>query len=280
VRFGVERSVHDPVRPRLRVEIVAPGRFWLRQDDRPVLLAHLQRSNYGVHYLRLDGYEPVLPPLTAAEARQEPSWPHRYLTYLAQGPNPLHPGWWTLQPWRRPGPLELAAEHPSGYLDWWAGWNGIVPLRPLPEPGDGRVKAHRKLVRDGLLPPILLWWVSGLDGWVLLDGHARLAAALAEDAIPPALALALAPSQVDEAVGHVQRHQTLVEAQLERDADKHARRTKESAMRAQQWHFGAVYAGIPGERLRTRAWPLPGGGSEARRAWQWAAPPGWPPPDE
>ncbi|MFC5745216.1 hypothetical protein [Actinomadura rugatobispora] len=266
---GVRFEVHDPAPPRLRVEIAAPGRFWLRQDDRPVLLAHVERSHYGVHYMRLDGHTPVLPPLTAAEARREPSWPHHYVTWLAQGPGPLHPGWWTLQPWRPPGPLELAAEHPSGYLDWFAGWNGIVPLRPLPEPGNGRVKAHRKLVRDGLLPPILLWWVSGLDGWVLLDGHARLAAALAEDTIPPALALALgpSPSQVDEMVEYAQRGQALVEAQLD----------KESARRAKQWHFADVYAGIPGERLRTRAWPLPEGGSEA---WQRAAPPGWPPPDD
>ncbi|XVQ09997.1 hypothetical protein ACQP1W_47040 [Spirillospora sp. CA-255316] len=279
VRFGIEGSVHDPARPRLRVEIAAPGRFWLRQDDRPVLLAHVERSHYGVHYMRLDGYKSVLPPLTAAEARKEPSWPHRYLTWLSQGPGPLHPGWWTLQPWRPPEPLlELAAEHPSGYLDWFGGWYGIVPLRPLPEPGDGRVKAHRKLVRDGLLPPILLWWVSGLDGWVLLDGHARLAAALAEDSIPPALALALgpSPSQVDEMVEYAWRNQALVEAQLERDEHKHARRNKENPKRAQQWHFASLYAGIPGERLRTRAWPLPGGGVGARD-WERAAPPGWPP---
>ncbi|GAA2433762.1 hypothetical protein GCM10010191_55010 [Actinomadura vinacea] len=226
-----------------------------------MLLAHVERTNYGVHFMRLDGAKPVLPPITAQEAREPPSWPHRYVTWLADGPGPLYPGWWTLQPWRPPGPLELATGHPSGYLDWLEGWQGIVPLRPLPDPGEGRVKAHRKLVRDGLLPPLLLWWVSGLDGWVLLDGHARLAAALAEDQIPPSLALALAPSpaQMEESLGYATRAHALVQTQ------------NESAKRAQQWHFGSVYAGIPGERLRTRAWPLTGD------SWQEAAPPGWPP---
>ncbi|MCE0446133.1 hypothetical protein LT493_18650 [Streptomyces tricolor] len=49
----------------------------------------------------------------------------------------------------------------------------------MPDVGDGRVKAYRKQARDGTLPPVLLWWVSGLDCHLVLDGHARLAAAIA-----------------------------------------------------------------------------------------------------
>jgi hypothetical protein len=60
------------------------------------------------------------------------------------------------------------------------------------------------------------------------------------------------------------------------DGDGRAgRRSVDSAARAEQWHFGAVYASIPGQRERTRAWPLPGGVP----AWQEAAasaPSGWP----
>ncbi|WP_285575955.1 hypothetical protein [Actinoallomurus iriomotensis] len=41
-------------------------------------------------------------------------------------------------------------------------------------PAYGRVKAYRKLARDGALPPLLLWWISGLDGVLLLDGRAQL----------------------------------------------------------------------------------------------------------
>ncbi|MYX98297.1 hypothetical protein GT045_26700 [Streptomyces sp. SID486] len=39
------------------------------------------------------------------------------------------------------------------------------------------------------LPPVLLWWASGLDCHLVLDGHARLAAAIAESLEPPLLQL-------------------------------------------------------------------------------------------
>jgi hypothetical protein len=94
----------------------------------------------------------------------------------------------------------------------------------------------------------------------LLDGHARLAAALAEDLTPPTLELSLAPSpaQIEDEAGHVTRHNAVVEAQLRRDA-RAGRPDVDSDRRAQQWHFGSVYASIPGQCERTRAWPLPGG---------------------
>jgi hypothetical protein len=59
----------------------------------------------------------------------------------------------------------------------------------MPDPGDSRVKAYRKQIREGTLPPVLLWWVSGLDCHLILDGHARLAAAIAESVEPPLLQL-------------------------------------------------------------------------------------------
>ncbi|UQA92281.1 hypothetical protein [Streptomyces halobius] len=63
-------------------------------------------------------------------------------------------------------------------------------MRPLSAPDAPRVKAHRRQHHEGILPPALLWWVGGLDSLVLLDGHDRLAAALAEGGRPAALALA------------------------------------------------------------------------------------------
>ncbi|MGB8939405.1 MAG: hypothetical protein WCD21_04060 [Streptomyces sp.] len=44
----------------------------------------------------------------------------------------------------------------------------------MPRADDPRVKAYRKQARDGTLPPVLLWWVSGLDCHLVLDGHAGL----------------------------------------------------------------------------------------------------------
>jgi hypothetical protein len=56
----------------------------------------------------------------------------------------------------------------------------------------------------------------------------------------------------------VTRHNAVVEAQLRRDA-RAGRPDVDSAARARQRQFGSVYASIPGQRERTRVWPLPGG---------------------
>ncbi|MEM6784573.1 MAG: hypothetical protein AAF624_12655 [Bacteroidota bacterium] len=66
-----------------------------------------------------------------------------------------------------------------------------IVLRDASPASHGRVKAWRKFARVGLLPPVLLLWVSGLDTHVVLDGHDRLLAALLEGATAPALALSL-----------------------------------------------------------------------------------------
>lgn len=59
-------------------------------------------------------------------------------------------------------------------------------LRPMSHPESGRVKWWRKqIVRaneetSSSLPPVLVWFFSGLDGYVVLDGHDRLLAASLE----------------------------------------------------------------------------------------------------
>ncbi|WP_052422809.1 hypothetical protein [Nonomuraea candida] len=262
----------------MRIEVAGPSRFWVWQETRPLLLAQVARWKYGVHYLRLPGAVPVLPPITAVSARTAPSWPHRYASWLAGAPGPLHAGWWSLRPWRPPWPesvwrSEVADADPVGYLDWLEGWQGVLPMRRLPAVDEGRVKAYRKLAQEGLLPPLLLWWISGLDGRLLLDGHARLAAALAERLIPPMISLYLAPSpgRIDEEITHAMRQDSVIADQLEHDR----RAGVDSGARARRRHFADVYASVPSERERTRAWPLPGGVP----VWQdaaAAAPPGWP----
>lgn len=47
----------------------------------------------------------------------------------------------------------------------------------------------RKRARDGTLPPALATWISGLDMFLLLDGHDRRKAALLEGKAPPLLVL-------------------------------------------------------------------------------------------
>ncbi|WP_244409648.1 hypothetical protein [Streptomyces albofaciens] len=59
------------------------------------------------------------------------------------------------------------------------------------------MKAYRKHARENTLAPVLLWWVSFLDGWLLLDGHGRAAAALAEGTQPACVELTRVPDDAD-----------------------------------------------------------------------------------
>jgi hypothetical protein len=73
----------------------------------------------------------------------------------------------------------------------------VLPLRPLSAPDSSRVKALRKHARAGTLAPVLMWWVTFLDGWLLLDGHDRAVAALAEGVPPAGVELAVVPDDAD-----------------------------------------------------------------------------------
>ena len=55
---------------------------------------------------------------------------------------------------------------------------------------DGRLKYWRKRARQNQLPPVLVYELPALsDRWLILDGHLRLAAALAEGQLPPLIVI-------------------------------------------------------------------------------------------
>jgi hypothetical protein len=154
---------------------------------------------------------------------------------------------------------------PDGYLDWFVhngSWE-ILPLRAMPGADDPRVKAYRKQAREGILPPVLLWWVSGIDSYLILDGHARLAAAVAESVEPAVLELYRTTPQDEMDAGTAQAAKTY-EAEL-------ARFTALRAAHGPAVPDGAGYAGpalvrrldeLRTARRPTWAWPLPGGAEE------------------
>ncbi|MEU5536968.1 hypothetical protein [Streptomyces sp. NPDC020362] len=252
----------------------------LTQQSRPVLLADVDEHLHGVEFWRTDAYRSLVPPLRAdtgrALAGNLDRWAYRFAQHLLDSPgSPLHDGRWLLSSespllrWnhgRRPQAeywnSMLIDGHPDGYIDWFihsGSWE-ILPLRPMPDADDGRVKAYRKQARAGTLPPVLLWWVSGLDCHLLLDGHARLAAAIAESTAPSLLQLhRTAPS--DEVASGTEEAVHLYEAELARFAELRA------------VHGASVPDGAAGagpslarrlEALHTAqqptwAWPLPGG---------------------
>ncbi|MFF5503375.1 hypothetical protein [Streptomyces roseolus] len=199
----------DRPRPGLCVYSGPGRRLMLAQGSRPVLLAVVAEHLAGVDFRRADAYRSFVPPLRADAARAlagDPErWAHRFARHLADAPDgPLHEGRWLLTSgqgllrWRHARETHaeywrsmLVEGHPDGFLDWFlhsTSWE-VLPLRPMPDADDARVKAYRKQAAEGTLPPVLLWWVSGLDCHLVLDGHARLAAAIAESVEPPLLEL-------------------------------------------------------------------------------------------
>ncbi|MEU4035674.1 hypothetical protein [Streptomyces collinus] len=282
---GLSLDVRDRRGPGLCVLSAGP-RLLLSQGERAVLLADVDENFEGVDFWRTDAYRSFVPPLRAdtgrALAGSPERWAHRFAGHLADSHgSPLHDGRWLLShesPFRRWRPAGtshaeywssmLVEGHPDGYIDWFlhsGSWE-VLPLRPMPGPDDSRVKAYRKQAREGTLPPVLLWWVSGLDCHLVLDGHARLAAAIAESAEPPLLHLHRTvprddlAARVDDAVGSYE--------------DEVARFAGLRAVHGPAVPDGAATAGpLLARRLRdldtavrpTWAWPLPGGEERWRR---------------
>ncbi|WP_406859169.1 hypothetical protein ABZO31_02395 [Streptomyces sp. HUAS MG47] len=296
--MGLSLDVPDGRRPGLCV-FSAGQRLMVSQLSRPVLLAVVDERLQGVDFWRTDEYRSFVPPLRAdvgrALAGSPERWAHRFAQYLIDSSgSPMHEGRWLLscesplRRWRHADDPHaeywssmLVEGHPDGYLDWFMhshSWE-VLPLRPMPAAEDSRVKAYRKQAREGTLPPVLLWWVSGLDCHLILDGHARLAAAIAESVEPPLLQLHRTvprddlAARIDEAVGFYE--------------DELARLAELRAVHGPTVPDGAATAGPQLVRLLhdldaaeqpTWAWPLPGGEERwLRLAGEVTAGRDWPP---
>ncbi|MFD5327625.1 hypothetical protein [Streptomyces sp. NPDC127092] len=248
--------------PALRLETAADRRTLLRQNGRPVLLARLDADRHGVTVHRRHGYRSPVSPLRADEARHRSDWLHRIAGELsASDRGPLHAGRLLLT--RRSGfppyvwHTDLVRAWPTVHLDWDRdGWNGVLPLRPLSAPDSPRVKAYRRQAREGVLPPVLLWWLPEFDGWLILDGHDRAVAALAEGRDPEAVVLAHGADEETNALaraGAIEAYERWL-AQLGPGQGP--------ARRAVSRSYAEALASVPYDEDSTPTWPIPGGAAE------------------
>lgn len=112
------------------------------------------------------------------------------------------------------------------------------------------MKAWRKVAREGLLPPLLLYFVSGMDSWLVLDGHDRLLAARLEGAAPKALVLSSVRTHTWTAsLEERARMQASIDRQLEASSDA-------ARVHAINQRLIAMYADPSQLVPRTRVWPL------------------------
>jgi hypothetical protein len=176
-----------------------------------LLWARVAHDYWGYDLLRARGAQSVgvIPPIPFALVEQnrrdtdlafDQAWARTYAQMLnASDLSPLSEGLWHLghhgssfsvRDLNRDLIRKIVDQKQSGFIEWDFGLS-IYPitLRDLSDPQSGRVKAWRKHARAGTMPPVLLYWVSGLDAYVVLDGHDRLLAASLEDVGAPALSL-------------------------------------------------------------------------------------------
>ncbi|MFV8755183.1 hypothetical protein ACNOYE_31935 [Nannocystaceae bacterium ST9] len=149
-----------------------------------------------------------LPPIRGEDLREAPAgdgreWQRHWCRWVGEridGHNFGYTSDWAVQiaqhvqrpsyDWAEQGPrvcnLEHALAEPEAIFKSWMlnGSGHCLTLRAPPAEHEGRVKHWRKQCRAGRMPPIVIWWLSGLDCWILLDGHRRLAAARLEGRLP------------------------------------------------------------------------------------------------
>jgi hypothetical protein len=291
----VEWAESGPRLPVFRVRLAAGSRMLIEAAGDPVLIAKVLGcwEDICLLYADADRRLEVLPAWTAAECRRfgddQDRWLFEIRRRLRASPlSPLHSGEWALsgsaEPWvmkpnlcaNMPGwprsipgwpGLELADldDEPGGAtsaqicvfgeLSGWKGW--VVPLRRLSAPDGPRVKAHRRLAREGVLAPAVLLTVSGLCGYVILDGHDRLAAAMAEDVRLPLVFLTRAGTgaRVSADKGAVSWYEHTMDAiaEAERGSGGHVPGAGKACSRAAM-RLAATLDHTP--RVPTLAWPL------------------------
>jgi hypothetical protein len=230
--ISVERAEQHAGPPGFCIR-ACDGRIRIDVGPTPCIWASVNPWDLGVWTLVSGQESPgVLPPIRsqaihaiAASPQSEDwwrFWARDFASRLARSSrSPLHDGYWTLSPAQCAEGLSAALPEQTlmsmGYhrfiqrvescLDVapvaWQRWrlNGSGAALRLRDPSDtdsARIKTFRKLARQGVMPPLLFLYVSGLDMFVLLDGHDRLRALLLEYWAPAAKQLRPAAEQIPE----------------------------------------------------------------------------------
>ncbi|MFF7438630.1 hypothetical protein [Streptomyces sp. NPDC008122] len=288
--------VETPVKPGLRMECADGCRLVLLQGTTPVLFARQRATHRGVHYARTGRYASPLAPLRAERARAfaefavpgTEGWTERWAAHAetelrAAADGPLHAGEWRLGPqpngWFVDGnwPKLLAHDPDRGHLTWFGYGDPVedardlLPLRPLSPVEAPRVRAYRRQYREGVLPPVFAWWISGLDSPVVLDGHDRLTAALAEGGRPRVLVLSRAVDAAWVGLCAARPVREYAERIAALDGSDAGFRVANESRR-----LAETLRSITDSPDATWAWPFPGGAP----AWDAAAAahvPGWAP---
>lgn len=184
--------------PPLR--LLADGESFIIADhDSPVIEGRRSASSVDLSF-HTPTQSHVVPPITARQIRRHGSmapadrtrsWLHHFTRAMISSTwSPLHRGRWLLEAVpspdqsdhrvrsRRATEAMVAFGPPTSRPLDTARPPLLLPVRHWPDRTSSRVKAMRKFASEAIpLPPVLIWWVSQLESYIVLDGHSRLVAA-------------------------------------------------------------------------------------------------------
>ena len=214
----LEVKVVDDVKPSLRIISGVSARFKINGPAGPVCWGEIEDGYYGAWFLRNDNewgieHMPVRP-ITSEDIEKldgikdedlSSHWAKFFANALGNTKSsPLYSGKWSIT--NQNQYIETGSDLPNWpsseenkvgfyttrplYLDWGAAGNyGVMALKAMPPESDGRVKWWRKKVKEGTCPPALIWFISCLQAYVILDGHSRLRAFQLENQKPKYMVL-------------------------------------------------------------------------------------------
>jgi hypothetical protein len=208
---GLLFNVRDTPAPRFEISICQPRCLRIALAGKPILWSKIEADYYGYELLRRASSTSlaIIAPIPFSLVRRhnitdsncsDQRWARSFLSMLQRSyASPLSNGQWRLAPYQDgkilraiPSAMleKIVLQKSQGYVQWDFG-DSLYPitLRTMSDANSSRVKAWRKHARAGTLPPVLLYWISGLATRVVLDGHDRLQAAYLENVAAPALSL-------------------------------------------------------------------------------------------
>ena len=278
---GLDLTVSAPQQPGLLVQAGPGRRIRVALGERPLFWTRVCRDYSGTTTLVARDAPRLLAPIPASVIRSTTapwnsqawwaSWARWLARQLLSIPgSPLSRGAWRIAPCSptacdvRPARFyerviaQSALDH--GTWDFRSSEQPPLALRSLGAPEDARVKAWRRAARESTLPPLVLYWVSGLDRYVVLDGHHRLLAALTEGIVPPALAIVPLQARLRPEV-RSGRDQVLqaIERHLEANASADRPRRRPHRIETINQVLIEAFDDRPRTAHMTRAWPLPRG---------------------
>jgi hypothetical protein len=195
---GLRLEVNQGISGEYQLESGINCRFKLHRKENPILWGTFGSEYWGVWILnnKVDWELKDMPvkPINSATIEESKNadyykfWSRFFAKQLSnESQSILSSGLWTITIGasfenRMDNTLEFINDIDNAFdkenprwVEWDIGRCGsIVALKNEPNEENGRVKWFRKLVREESCPPVLVWYLSCIDGYVILDGHSRL----------------------------------------------------------------------------------------------------------